>query len=95
MNTEQKLTYTVSFNHQGTLITTHCLTCFVSYQVAESVLGFCVMRSYSKLPGAGIGVVMARGRVKKGTLVALYPGMSMTFNLCAVECQDCSVISSL
>jgi len=47
----------------------------VSYQVVESVLGFCIMRSHSKVPGAGMGVVMARGRVKKGTLVALYPGM--------------------
>jgi hypothetical protein len=33
------------------------------------------MRASSKVPGAGIGVVMARGRVKKGMLVALYPGM--------------------
>jgi hypothetical protein len=63
------------FHLEGTLITTNCLTCFVLYQVAESVLGFCVMQAHSKVPGAGTGVVMARGRVKKGTLVALYPGM--------------------
>jgi hypothetical protein len=32
------------------------------------------MLSHSKVPGAGTGVVMARGRAKKGALVALYPG---------------------
>ena len=73
MNTEADLYRSVSIT-KGHIIT-HCLNCFVSYQVAESVLGFCVMRSHSKVPGAGIGVVMARGRVKKGSLVALYPGM--------------------
>lgn len=42
--------------------------------VTESVLGFCVMRAPSRVPGAGTGVRVARGRVKKGSLVALYPG---------------------
>ncbi|PNF32624.1 SET domain-containing protein 9 [Cryptotermes secundus] len=42
--------------------------------VTETVLGFCVTRAPSKVPGAGTGVRVARGRVKKGSLVALYPG---------------------
>jgi hypothetical protein len=33
------------------------------------------MRAPSKVPGAGTGVKVARGRIKKGSLVALYPGM--------------------
>jgi hypothetical protein len=62
------------------------MTCFVSCQVTESVLGFSVRRAPSKVPGAGVGVVIARGRVKRGALVALYPGMGMTFN-CGQVCE--------
>ncbi|KDR10407.1 SET domain-containing protein 9-like isoform X2 [Zootermopsis nevadensis] len=43
-------------------------------KVAESVLGFCVRRATSKVPGAGVGVTVARGSVERGSLVALYPG---------------------
>ena len=75
MNTEQKLTCTVQCQSPRDCHNHSLLDFFVSHQVAESVLGFCVMRSHSKVPGAGIGVVMVRGSVKKGSLVALYPGM--------------------
>lgn len=38
-------------------------------------------RATSKVPGAGVGVTVARGSVERGSLVALYPGMAMAFNL--------------
>ncbi|XP_069678242.1 SET domain-containing protein 9-like isoform X3 [Periplaneta americana] len=42
--------------------------------ITESVLGFCIMRSPSNVPGAGQGVVMKSGRADSGKLIALYPG---------------------
>ncbi|KAJ9581408.1 hypothetical protein L9F63_023414, partial [Diploptera punctata] len=40
----------------------------------ESVLGFRLNRASSKLPDAGLGVVVTSGCIERGTLVALYPG---------------------
>ena len=39
-------------------------------------MGFCVHRRPSSVPLAGLGVFVTRGRVPKGTVVAMYPGES-------------------
>ena len=45
-------------------------------KVMENALGFSITRSRSKI--AGTGVFVSRGRVKKGSLVCMYPGMVNT-----------------
>ena len=43
-------------------------------EVMRDVSGFTTVVGPSKLPGAGQGVIVERGKVKEGQLVALYPG---------------------
>ena len=50
--------------------------CESKQKVMENALGFSITRSRSKI--AGTGVFVSRGRVKKGSLVCMYPGMVNT-----------------
>ena len=46
----------------------------VTNDVILGHLGFSLDRRASLIPGAGDGVFIERGHVKKGSLVAMYPG---------------------
>ena len=37
-------------------------------------LGYSIKREKSNVPGAGTGVIVNKGKVKQGSVVALYPG---------------------
>lgn len=40
----------------------------------ENILGYSIERRRSSIPNAGVGVFVSNGKVKKGSIVALYPG---------------------
>lgn len=45
------------------------------YDVMKEELGFVIKKCTSLIEGAGDGVVVTEGCIKKGHLVALYPGL--------------------
>ncbi|XP_040026292.1 SET domain-containing protein 9 [Gasterosteus aculeatus] len=53
--------------------------CADEHDVMLRSLGFCLDRKPSSLPLAGTGVFVTKGRVPKGTTVAMYPGTVYQF----------------
>ena len=48
--------------------------CEKNLTLMHDKLGYSIMREKSIVPGAGTGVIVHRGCVKQGSVVAMYPG---------------------
>ena len=49
-------------------------------QIMERDLGYSIELRQSKIPGAGVGVFISKGKATKGSIVGFYPGSWVYFD---------------